>query len=185
MKNRIFVLGALIFALVLSGCVTAKVVERERVDQDISGNQGYIMGNAPTTGDQTGPSTRQFIKVDVELPPYKTQKEQPDKDVWGNQGYINRQPALLNQKPTVIFPSRPSMVEEEGEYVSTKASVTKTKPTLAAYKVKKNDSLWKIAKRADVYGNGNKWRKIYEANKDKIKNPNKLRPGIVLVIPQD
>jgi nucleoid-associated protein YgaU len=53
------------------------------------------------------------------------------------------------------------------------------------YTVKKDDSLFKIAKRNDIYGNGNKWRKIYDANKKTIgKNPNKLKVGMKLVIPK-
>lgn len=47
--------------------------------------------------------------------------------------------------------------------------------------VKKGESLWLISKR--YYGAGSKWRTIYNANKDKIKNPNRIYPGWVLVIP--
>lgn len=47
--------------------------------------------------------------------------------------------------------------------------------------VAKGDSLFKIAK--SVYGDGNQWRKIYEANKSVIgKNPDKIYPGQKLVI---
>ena len=49
------------------------------------------------------------------------------------------------------------------------------------YTVVKGDSLWKIAKK--YYGNGSKYTVIYEANKDKIKNPNLIYPGQVLTIP--
>lgn len=50
------------------------------------------------------------------------------------------------------------------------------------YIVKKGDSLWAISKR--VYGYGNKWRTIYNANKKTIgSNPNKLSVGMKLVIP--
>jgi nucleoid-associated protein YgaU len=44
------------------------------------------------------------------------------------------------------------------------------------------DSLSKIAK--NIYGDANKWRKIYEANTDIIKDPDKIRPGQVLKIPE-
>ncbi len=43
------------------------------------------------------------------------------------------------------------------------------------------DSLWAIAKK--YYGDGSKYPKIYNANKDKIKNPSLIYPGQKLVIP--
>jgi len=49
------------------------------------------------------------------------------------------------------------------------------------YTVKKGDSLWNIAKK--FYGDGSKYPKIYEANKDKISNPNLIYVGQVLTIP--
>jgi nucleoid-associated protein YgaU len=50
------------------------------------------------------------------------------------------------------------------------------------YIVAKGDSLSKIAQRA--YGDGTKWRKIYEANKDIIKDPDLIYPGQALNIPE-
>ena len=49
------------------------------------------------------------------------------------------------------------------------------------YTVVKDDTLQKIAKK--VYGSYGKWTKIYDANKDKIKNPNFVKPGTVIMIP--
>lgn len=49
------------------------------------------------------------------------------------------------------------------------------------YTVVKGDSLSKIAKR--VYGDAQQWRKIFEANKDQIKNPDLIHPGQTLRIP--
>lgn len=49
------------------------------------------------------------------------------------------------------------------------------------YPVQKGDSLWNIAKK--IYGDGSKYTKIYEANKDKITNPNLIYVGQVLTIP--
>ena len=49
------------------------------------------------------------------------------------------------------------------------------------YTVKSGDCLWKIAKQ--FYGNGAQYTKIYNANKDKIKNPNLIYAGQVLTIP--
>ena len=49
------------------------------------------------------------------------------------------------------------------------------------YMVKAGDSLWKIARK--YYGSGSKWTLIFEANRDKINNPNSIRVGQVLIIP--
>ena len=53
--------------------------------------------------------------------------------------------------------------------------------TGGTYTVVKGDCLWKIAKK--FYGNGSQYTKIYNANRDKISNPNLIYPGQVLVIP--
>jgi LysM repeat protein len=48
--------------------------------------------------------------------------------------------------------------------------------------VKPGDSLWKIAQQ--LLGDGNKWPKIYDANKAAIgANPDLIRPGLRLTIP--
>lgn len=49
------------------------------------------------------------------------------------------------------------------------------------YRVVPGDCLWYIAQR--YYGNGNAWPKIYDANRDKIRNPNLIYPGQVFIIP--
>lgn len=49
------------------------------------------------------------------------------------------------------------------------------------YTVKAGDSLSKIAQRE--YGDPSKWRQIYEANRDRIKNPDVIQPGWELKIP--
>ena len=49
------------------------------------------------------------------------------------------------------------------------------------YTVKEGDCLWNIAKK--FYGNGSAYTKIYDANTNKIANPNLIYPGQVFVIP--
>lgn len=49
------------------------------------------------------------------------------------------------------------------------------------YTVVAGDTLSKIAKRE--YGDASKWHRIYEANKDTIKNPDLIYPGQTFKIP--
>lgn len=65
-----------------------------------------------------------------------------------------------------------------------KKQVTDPTPTQDVYTVQSGDSLSKIAKKH--YGDANAWKRIYEANKDKIgPNPDLIRPGQRFVIPRD
>jgi murein DD-endopeptidase MepM/ murein hydrolase activator NlpD len=54
-------------------------------------------------------------------------------------------------------------------------------PVLKYYIVRPGDTLWKIAEK--FYVSGYYWRKIYEANKDKIRDPALIYPFQKLLIP--
>ncbi len=49
------------------------------------------------------------------------------------------------------------------------------------YTVQKGDGLMSIARR--FYGEAGMWRRIYEANRDRISNPDLIKVGMVLAIP--
>ena len=68
----------------------------------------------------------------------------------------------VEKKPAAQEPSQPVVERKE-------------------YTIRKGDTLSKIAR--NEYGNANEWRKIYEANKDVIKNPDLIYPGQKIVIP--
>jgi nucleoid-associated protein YgaU len=56
-----------------------------------------------------------------------------------------------------------------------------TAGTEQSYTVVSGDSLSKIAKR--YYGDANQWRRIYEANREQIKDPDLIHPGQRFRIP--
>jgi nucleoid-associated protein YgaU len=54
-------------------------------------------------------------------------------------------------------------------------------PTARTYTVQSGDNLSTISKK--FYGDSNKYMKIFEANKDKLSNPDMVKIGTELVIP--
>jgi len=50
-----------------------------------------------------------------------------------------------------------------------------------SYTVQKGDTLSKISKQ--FYGDASKYKKIFDANRDQLKDPDKIQPGQVLRIP--
>lgn len=73
------------------------------------------------------------------------------------------------------------MPDKMPDFSDVKSGSSSTAPAEKTYEVKAGDSLSKIAKRE--YGNANEWNRIFEANKDILKDPNKIYPGQVLKIP--
>lgn len=61
------------------------------------------------------------------------------------------------------------------------AASTAQASTVQMYTVVRGDSLSKISKH--FYGNANRWREIFDANRDKISDPDLIQPGQVLKIP--
>jgi nucleoid-associated protein YgaU len=67
---------------------------------------------------------------------------------------------------------------------SSTAPPPKAAPTTTrTYTVVAGDSLSKIAKRE--YGDAQKWKLIFEANRDQIKDPDLIHPGQTLKIPAE
>ena len=58
---------------------------------------------------------------------------------------------------------------------------TNTGPAMTTYTVKAGDTLSSIAK--THLGNANAYPKIFEANRDQLSDPDKIKPGQVLKIP--
>ena len=76
---------------------------------------------------------------------------------------INKLRATIKLKP----PEEP-IIEKEPEIAK-------------RYIVKAGDTLSKIAYK--FYKDSSKWVIIYRKNKDKIRNPNRIKPGLELIIP--
>lgn len=78
-------------------------------------------------------------------------------------------------------PKRPDFSNVTSGASSTAPPPAKPAAEPRTYTVVAGDNLSKIAKRH--YGDANQWKKIFEANRDQLKNPDLIHPGQVLRIP--
>lgn len=114
------------------------------------------------------------------------------KEVYGS-GYNAYDIAKANKitNPSVIFSGQvlviPSVIVKEKTVVAqaktvneVKAKEAKKEVSVTNYTIKREDSLWKIAK--EVYQDPYQWVKIAKANK--LVNPNIIHQGNVLTIPR-
>lgn len=70
---------------------------------------------------------------------------------------------------------------EEGPNAATPAATPADDPYAQLYVVKQGDSLSKIAE--EVYGDKMLYPQIFEANRDTLSDPDKIKPGQKLRIP--
>ena len=67
------------------------------------------------------------------------------------------------------------------DFSNVQGGSSSTAASSKVYVVVSGDSLSKIAQRE--YGDANQWPRIYEANRDLLKDPDKIYPGQKLRIP--
>ena len=60
--------------------------------------------------------------------------------------------------------------------------LTVAEPKLKTYTIKSGDSLSKVA--GEVYGDVHKWKALFEANREVIKDPDLIYPGQIIRIPE-
>lgn len=75
-------------------------------------------------------------------------------------------------------PATPDFSNVQGGVASTEGAVPGTGHT---YTVAKGDTLSHIAKH--FYGKASRWQAIFDANRDQLDDPDRIRPGQVLKIP--
>ena len=159
---------SLLFVLVITGCtVRTYSVTKDRVDQEIAGNRGYLSGDAPTP-DQPRSKTRETYVTEFEfnLP-------------WSKKAAAKK----VAQEPVDEKTSKPMEDYEEDIFAEDIEDEAEVEDTFTMYEIKKDDTLQKISKK--FYGTYRKWKKIYDVNTDVIKDPNRIKPGTMIKVPQE
>jgi nucleoid-associated protein YgaU len=89
------------------------------------------------------------------------------------------QPEAVAPAPVTETASTPPSTTESTSMASSSSSSSSSGET-ETYHVRRGDTLMRIA--FEKYGDLYKWKQIYEANKDKIKDPNVIVAGTVLTL---
>lgn len=179
------VLGVL--ALTIAGCASttgsgggvetrAYIAQKDRVDQKMEGgNFGYINGTPKQPDLSKMSKTRKVYVLEFTKNPDVTVDEL-------------RKPVPPAQPVSIDVPERRSSVAPVEEPViqpitssPSTSNASSSVDTPSEYVIQKNDTLQKISKK--VYGTYKKWYQIYEANKDILKDPNRIKPGLTIRIP--
>jgi nucleoid-associated protein YgaU len=116
-----------------------------------------------------------------------------NQDLWDRKGDVDTAQNDLNE----LRKSKISLLTEFWDKLtSIQQKIDGLKATLASiastmekwYTVgtwsKDRDCLWNIAKKKDIYDNAFMWPKIWQGNRDKIRDPDIIHPGQKLKIPQ-
>jgi nucleoid-associated protein YgaU len=179
-KNYLWSGLAVACAAVVAGCATSPKRMEPVAEKQAS---EFLKGLAVVEQPALEPEWADYVKDSY---PNWRKHYWVDRGQWGNRGFIVGKPATpaepivegITPLPPVndLALTPPTIVETEPPKIEPPDRPTK-------YVVKKGDSLWKIA--GKIYRNPLKWPKIYRANQDKIKNPNRIYPNQVLTIPWD
>jgi len=153
--------------LFLSGCIgRTYVTDQGKIDFD------------PVTGERHTPSNdttdkRKILVWEIEMnkkssqPKPATMTETAQESTYN----VSTAPAVTTPEPAV----------SEALATPTATAVTPGDKTYTEYTVQKNDTLQKISLK--VYGTTKKWQTLYNENKDVLKGPDKLYPGLVIKVP--
>ena len=83
-------------------------------------------------------------------------------------------------KPRMIGQAQLSEIEEEEGRSETTPEQAEDSPA-RNHTVVRGDTLWGIARK--YYGDGSKWKQIYEANSEEIEDPHWIYPGEEFLVP--
>lgn len=168
--------------------------DKKRVDQIVEGTVGNWENAPQATSRQVKDTRKVYFLEFVKEPPsepnldffvndetMKTPEQQPvqsstNQPVQNNFSGTNKnQGNSSGAKRKIEIPSF-----DEESYVE-KSSTRASNQRFVDYTIEKSDTLQKISMK--FYNSYSKWPRIYEANKDVLKSPDVLKPGVNLKIP--
>jgi nucleoid-associated protein YgaU len=139
-----------------------------------------VLDIAPAGPREQGPEVREALEERLPAPGSIRETETPARAV-SEVGVIAAGPAET-VTPVAETPDAPS-AESGSPAVRETERAKEAAPAAPTYVVRANDSLVLIARRFYGAQGDRLWRRIYEANRSALSDPDRLRPGQELVIP--
>jgi len=164
MKKLLFLAGI----IMISGCLTTRTYTKEepRKDLEIEGNQGCLSGECKQEPRENRlGDTRTISVVEVEFGPSAIKE-----------GAIAEE--AVRQEPVGEGISFQEI--EVAEAGLEQGLTSAEEKEIQYYVVQDNDTLQKISRK--FYGTTRKWLFLYETNKDILKSPDRLYPGVKIKI---
>jgi nucleoid-associated protein YgaU len=190
MLNKNLVLMVLVVFAAGCGLETRTyVMTKPRVGLDQNnGNAGCVVGKCPPA---PAPKelTRKIYVLEVTKPVPESEVKKIEQTTVTTNTETVEAPPVSNNAHVQSAPAESAPAASNNPQPAAPSQEAVSQPTVQnnanmqeqTYTVQKDDTLQKISKK--LFGTYSKWYKIYSANKDKIKNPNVLKPGTVLTIP--
>jgi nucleoid-associated protein YgaU len=178
MNKNLVLITLVIFA---AGCgleTRTYVMTKDRVGLDQnSGNGGCVVGKCPPAP-APKETTRKVYVLEITKPVPESEVQKIEQNAVNAITEPVETSATSNAAPMASNNPQLASSPQEQAPVAVQNGGNMQAQT---YTVQKDDTLQKISKK--LFGSYGKWYKIYKANKNKIKNPNVLKPGTVLTIP--
>ena len=203
--------SCVLVSFVLFGCSGSYRSIRPSEQKEImKGNEGdQLEKQAPYQGASEKES---LVELEIAIPGFPNWRRYywTDKALWGNRGYViggpsakyvvapHQIPVPAGYEPILEdLKLKLKSVEETQEEIVVidqpiydqrrayeESVLAKQAGLPTEHSVKKGESLWLIAGYPEIYGNPLEWPNIYQANRDRILDPNLIYPEQALRIPR-
>jgi len=185
-KNTFKGVSIILGLIFIIGCASKGIEVRryveikDRVDQKMEGNAGYISGEPQPEDRSQYKSTRKIYVLEISQGDVEKETiiETFDETNMNGDGTLMEYPDYDSDNFIEVSRDSASI-----PYIDDDVDDLKPSASFTEYTIKKDDTLQKISKK--FYDSFSKWPKIYEVNKDVIDNPDRIKPGIVIQIPME
>lgn len=149
--------------------------------------QDELLALTGATRESEAAFAAQFDGIDAKLNELSRLSNQ---ELWARKGELDDVQKMINDaknnKLSLIPKYYDRLQSQQGRLDSLKRTLASLQMDMT-YTVgtwaKDRDCLWNIAKKPKIYDNAFLWPKIWQGNRDQIKNPDIIRPGQKLKIP--